>query len=250
MRLKIHYSLIIILIALFFTPYLKIYLFLYLFLILHELGHLYFLKKFKFQVESITLYPFGGFILYDNLKNTCLKEELLINSSGIIINIIIYIIFKKLTIDSYLLYFCKIMILFNLLPIYPLDGFRIYQNILSYVFSYKFVLKITSIISMISLGIFIIYFIMNFNFQMILMGIIFLFDNIKYYQAKSMNYNAFLLNKYLFPKNLKKHYLSDNIPLDEYFFKGKNNDYYSDIKYLNEQKILHKRFHHFLNKNG
>ena len=110
----------------------------YFILIVHELGHYILFKYYNINVNKITLYPYGGMIDNNMLINTNSKKVLIISFGGIFIQIILYLIiyllFKVGFIDynfykmfvSYNLY----IILFNLIPIYPLDGFKILNSVL------------------------------------------------------------------------------------------------------------------------
>jgi len=113
--------------------------------ILHELGHSLVAMHFNINVKEIILLPIGGVaeLLYLP-KNP--KREFLIAIAGPMVNIIIILIslsilllFKSLSINNYLLYYILIytikingiMFLFNLLPVFPLDGGRIYRSYLT-----------------------------------------------------------------------------------------------------------------------
>ena len=59
-------------------------------IILHETGHIIFLKYFQVPITKLTIYPFGGLIKTNKLINFSPLKELLI-SIGISINKTIFI---------------------------------------------------------------------------------------------------------------------------------------------------------------
>ena len=114
-------------------------------LIIHELGHFTTAKLLKFNVKKIIIYPFGGITIIEDLINKDINEELLIATSGIIAQFLFYLLIIYLNkeglirdkvLDIYTTYNTG-MILFNLLPIYPLDGSKILNLILSKYFNYN-----------------------------------------------------------------------------------------------------------------
>ena len=68
----------------------------FIIIIIHETGHLIFLKTFKVLVTKLTIYPFGGLIKTDKLINFSPLKELLISIGGIINQLILYIFFFNL----------------------------------------------------------------------------------------------------------------------------------------------------------
>lgn len=116
----------------------------------------------------LNLSIFGGlaFLDYDNFKK---EERILLFISGIIGNILLIIIFK----DKQMIYYNLLLVIFNLLPIYPLDGFNILKEF-SF-FNYK-IYKVIFII--ISLFLFIVTIITK-SFGIMLILIFLIIKNIK-----------------------------------------------------------------------
>ena len=187
------------------SGYYKDIIIIYFILIIHELGHYTIMKLYKINVYSITLYPYGGMIKSNMLINTNSKKTLIISLGGIIFQIILIIILTllnnlniinnnlfKLFIDNNIY-----IIMFNLIPIYPLDGFKIINSILELIFNYKKSIQLTFFINIISLIIFFIYlYIKNINNYLI---IIFLLINLINY-IKEIKYiiNKFYIERYLY----------------------------------------------------
>ena len=137
----------------------------FLIIIIHETGHLFFLKTFQVSVTKLTIYPFGGLIKTNKLINFSPIKELLISLGGILNPLILYILFfylyKYSFINTYsynlFLSINTSLILFNIIPIYPLDGYIILNSLLNLIIPYLKSNIISLIISIITLIIFILY---------------------------------------------------------------------------------------------
>jgi stage IV sporulation protein FB len=118
--------------------------------LLHEGGHIFALLLFKGELQKITLTVVGGIIDVNDYKLNNL-QNLIVSLSGITINVLIILIIKNIYIDSaikeVILSYNKLMIAFNLLPIYPLDGFRIIEVFLNMVFDYEYAQDLSTIVS-------------------------------------------------------------------------------------------------------
>ena len=177
----------------------------YFILIVHELGHYILFKYYKINVNKITLYPYGGMIDNNMLINTNSKKVLIISLGGIFIQIVLYLIIYLLFKISFIEYnFYKMfvsynlyIILFNLIPLYPLDGFKILNSVLELVLSFKLSLKISIIFNFVFIILFFLYlYIFNINNYVI---VIFLLCNLINY-IKSIKYiiNKFYLERMIY----------------------------------------------------
>lgn len=129
---------------------------------------------------------------------------------------------------------------FNLLPIYPLDGGKLVNILLSSKISFKKSLSVTLIISSITLFIFTIYFIFN-NFSLnIIIVISFLIYKISYeWKNKKYTMDKFLLERYLYKHSFKKRKEVNSI--DE-FMRNKNHIVKINNKYYTEKDALYNKF--------
>lgn len=177
----------------------------YFILIVHELGHYILFKYYNINVNKITLYPYGGMIDNNMLINTNSKKVLIISLGGIFIQIVLYLIIYLLFKIGFIEYnFYKMfvsynlyIILFNLIPIYPLDGFKILNSVLELVLSFKLSLKISIIFNFVFIILFFLYlYIFNINNYVI---VIFLLCNLINY-IKSIKYiiNKFYLERMIY----------------------------------------------------
>lgn len=206
-------------------------------LIVHDLGHIIFLKIFKIKINDIIILPFGS-IINSNLKlNTNSYQIFLISIAGVIFQIILSLIMNLLfnlgLINNISInifnYYNKLIILFNLIPINSLDGSKILRSIIECILSYLTTLKIINIISIISIIILIKYNLNNFSsFIIIIYLIIKVIDNLK--NTKYI-YHNFLIERYLYKINHHKIKHINNI---KNMYKNK----YNYINNIPEEKYL------------
>ena len=144
MRFKIDLKIFLFIIIFYFTKQLEVYGTIMIFAILHELGHLFAGILNGMRPEKLEIKPYGISILFKlfpkdyNVKvgsgNKLEIKKIIIALAGPITNLILIFIFLNFPIENrikQLIIFSNILlILFNLLPIYPLDGGRIIKGIL------------------------------------------------------------------------------------------------------------------------
>lgn len=125
----------------FITGYFKAYTIYTLIILIHELGHIFAGVVLRWPISKVTIYPFGCMTTFNNKINSSGIEEFLILIYGPLFQILFNMIYPT----SYH-YF---ILVFNLLPIYPLDGskilFLLFNKITSYYYSYIYVYVISYI---------------------------------------------------------------------------------------------------------
>ena len=219
-----------------FSGYIKNILIIFIIIFIHELGHILFIKLFKYKIINIDIYPFGGYIKIDKMINTSINKDILITLGGIILQLVLYINTCKYYLFSY---YNLIIIIFNLLPIIPLDGSKLLNLLLEKKYSYYLSYKLNIIISSIFLIIFIIYnYLYNLDNYIIILFLIFkLLESLKYYKYL---YNRFLLERYLY--NIEYKYIKYNSnSLKDLKKETKHYFKYKD-SYLNERVFLKEKF--------
>lgn len=184
-----------------------------------------------YKLDQIKFYPYGGVTLFKANYNKSLKSEMLVLLMGPIFQVIGYLILKQFILYDYLSLYHYTLLIFNLLPIYPLDGGKLVNILFNYRFNYKrsFYLSFYTSIIMIVLLIIYSFVIWNFNFTMIL--IVLIIKLIKIYKDFDYVYNSFLLERYL------HHYKFKDIKCigdENSFFRDKSHI----IKMMNEDKFL------------
>lgn len=176
--------------------YFKNYIIIFLIVIFHEICHLLMAYFFHFDIKSMTLFPFGAYLDIPYFGQYHVIKEILVVTVGPLSHIIIYaiLLYIKPWIGPYsfhyALYFNKIMFLFNWLPIYPLDGYKLFLLLLSFVLPYKFTMQCASILS-ISLITVVIY--LSLSPQTLLIFIFLIVLQISHIQRLNQRYVAFLL---------------------------------------------------------
>lgn len=214
-------------------------------LLIHELGHYTTAKLLKFKVLKIIIYPFGGITKINDLINKDINEEILVATSGVIYQFIFYLIIVYLnhiniirdyTLDIYTLYNNQI-IAFNLMPIYPLDGAKIVNLLLSKFFNYNLSNKLTIIISLISMFIFLLIKSYNHNYSYIMVLSVLIIYNYKFIKQLKYIYNKFLLERYLYNISYPKIKIITNgnkmYKNNSHIIKV-NNNYITEKKYLSK----------------
>ena len=175
MHIKIDIKIFAFLILFCITRQIEIYVLLMIFAILHELGHLVAGMCLKLKPKKIELNPFGLSVTFEgigsNFKANTQVNKILIAIAGPFVNLICVILAFVLPIgeiSTSVVYSNLILMLVNLIPVYPLDGGRILKCVLHMKFGYFEACKMTNKIS-------------NFIVILLTMGaslMIFYFENI------------------------------------------------------------------------
>lgn len=175
----------------------KDFMFITIIIFIHEIGHILGAVIYKWKIEKIVILPFGGITIFNELLNRRIFEELIIVILGPLFQIVFtYIININIKLNNNLfLYYSNIILIFNLLPIIPLDGSKLFNLFTDYLFPYKKSYLITLYNSFILLFIFLIYTIFNFNLIILLMIIFLSIKNIKEYNNRNYRFNKFILER-------------------------------------------------------
>ena len=153
MKFRIDLKIFILVILFFITNQIKIYAMIMLFAIIHEFGHLFSGILLGMRPTKIEVKPFGVSIDFDitrkdyNIKirkgNLLEVKKIFVALAGPITNILIItilILFNIFNINYYdkmIMIFSNVtLIIFNIFPIYPLDGGRILKSLI-YIFKGK-----------------------------------------------------------------------------------------------------------------
>lgn len=126
MRIRIDLKIFIFLIIFYFTNQIRMYLIIMLFSILHEMGHIMAGLILKMKLEKIELMPFGLSVSFSKGFTTNIKE-IFVALAGPIMSLALAIIGSEFEV---IVYSNILICLFNLIPLYPLDGGRIIKGIL------------------------------------------------------------------------------------------------------------------------
>ncbi len=204
----------------------------------HELGHFLSAKLLNWKVDKIYIFPLGGITVFNDYINKKPIETFIVTIMGPIFQIIITCFFAKY--DSTIVNFSTFLLLFNLLPIVPLDGSKLMGLVLNYYFCLKSSIKILLFFSYLLTIILIIFFFFRSYSIIVFISLIIIFfklndenKNVKYY------YNKFLIERYLFDFKYKKSSLIDNI---NKMFKYRNNIFNNKNIIMSEKEYLKNYF--------
>lgn len=233
-KIEFHYSYVIVAFGLVITGhFINLIIFTSL-IIVHEIGHAITSRIMNYKIDKIIIYPYGGFTKLDTKINTRIENDLLVALSGVFMQSIYFgIIFflyknnivREYTFNLFFLYH-KSMIIFNLLPIYPLDGAKIVNLILSKFICFNTSNYISIVISFITIIIFLFSDYYEKNYSIILVVGVLMQNIYKFYKDISFIYNRFILERYLF--NFK----------------------YNDKKIIKDKNKMYKNKLHIFNNNG
>lgn len=204
---------------------------------IHELGHLIACLCFKVEVKKITILPFGFNLQLKDYVELKPIQELIIYMAGpamYFFNAILLSFLYQKHIFSEVTYLFAMngnlaINLFNLLPIYPLDGFRILNSALQMFTPYKQSLKFSCIFS---LFIFLGLLIYNF-YQPQIVITIFLFV-MQWQYIKEIPH---LYRRFLYSKTSNKKYKKFKILKNYNMYKNKNNYKIEKEHILDDRKI-------------
>lgn len=242
--LKFHpFTLFFLLIA-FFTGYFKYVIYLMSLIFIHELGHVSAGIICEWNIKKIVLLPFGGMTYFEEKLNRPVLEELFIVLLGPIYQILFYFLLCILGFKTDLLininYF---LLIFNLLPIYPLDGAKIvlllFEKFFSYYNSHIYIILISLITLIINL--------FFYNDLLYIMIFIFLLYKVISLREEIKDiFFKFLLERYLYRFSFRK---KKNINK----LKSMKRDYYHifkiNDKLIEEKDILELYFGQIENSN-
>ena len=165
MRFKIDLKIFLFLIIFYFTKQIHIYALIMIFAFIHELGHLLAGILCGMRPEKLEIKPYGvsvSFKLFPkdyNIKigksNKLEVKKILVALAGPVTNLLIIIVSPNLPLEFFkkLMIICSniLITIFNLIPIYPLDGGRITKSILNITFGKRKAEKYINNISFITL---------------------------------------------------------------------------------------------------
>ena len=177
-----------------FTGNFKKFIIITLITIFHEIGHIIVSILFKFKIEKIVIVPFGLITIFNKPINTKIYKDLIITLMGPLFQFLLFFIIK----DEKVLSINYNLLLINLIPIIPLDGSKLLNILFELIFPLKFSYMLSLFVSLIILFSF-----LKLNLTVILVVLIYLINNIKYYKNFKIYFNKFLLERYLYDYNFK-----------------------------------------------
>lgn len=157
MSIKINLNVFLFVLLFILTNQIELYALVMLFALIHELGHLLCGIILDFEVENFEIMPLGFSVEFKpNVKdynkkimksNILTVKKLCINLAGPMANFIIIIVAYLFKLQDIIIFSNLIILIINMIPIYPLDGGRVLKNVLKLLLGNQKALKCTNTIS-------------------------------------------------------------------------------------------------------
>jgi stage IV sporulation protein FB len=214
--------------------------------LIHELGHVFFFYMFNYKVDSVVIYPFGGVSKVNKRVHERIYKDVIVSLGGIMFQVLLWFVFYLLyncsfivrsTYDMFVTYNFRI-VLFNLIPIIPLDGSKLLFALCTKYLSFKKSYYMMVVVGSVSLVLFVLY---NFIFKLNDL-IIYIFLIISLYDV--IRESKYVINKFYLERVLYDNYYDgiiykakiDDMRLNKYYYFEDSNKYISEKKYLIKNK--------------
>ena len=206
----------------------------------HELFHVFCARIFNLKIKNINVLPIGCFASIEKLEYAPRKEQLIILLLGPFSFFFTSAIIKFVTINEFinkdlyleLMQANLLIMIFNLLPIEPLDGGKILKIFLSSIFDEYKAIKINAILgivfAIIISGILI-------KIHQYIFAVTLLFFGIKNMINIKKDYKKFLCERLIHKPNYQ---LKDKVNNELVLYRYKNNYSLNGLNLLTENKII------------
>ncbi len=175
-------------------------------IIIHELGHIGMALFFRWKINKVMFWPFGGVMETDDYFTRPNKEEFIVVLAGPLQHVWMhFLLLYFLEAGTFSPYFIEYaltynvtLFLFNLLPIYPLDGGKLVLLLLSYSFPFRKVIPYTVILSVasITIGFSVLYYFHWLTFHTLLLACFLLLENRLEWKQQQYIFLRHLMTRY------------------------------------------------------
>lgn len=241
-KINFHFLFYIVSIICILTGLLKDFLMITYLIITHEAGHVLASLFFHWNIKSVTIYPFGGMTILEDDINRPLKEEFWIMIMGPIFQIMFFTILYYFIPSSLLKQYHYALLLFNLLPIYPLDGGKLLLILFHKFFSFSFTYTCIYFFSFLE-NFFFLFFVITekLSFLFFFIFLILLKDIYTNFKQRKYLFHKFLLERYLYSYSFSKTKRIHGLKLQK-MSKEKYHLFQTNEKVYFEEEILRKLF--------
>lgn len=237
-KIEIGISLIPFLIIILLTGYYKLFFTYFIIVFIHELGHVIAASVFNIKVNKININIFGCSASLEDYKYLDFYKQILILLAGPLTYFISSFIIDKLYLNEVIslvtyykaVFTNKYVLIFNLLPILPLDGGRILKLIIERFFTFKVSKIISLCISFIFISLFIFY---TSECKQYLIYVFIMLNFISGVINIEKEWKHFLISRYYFVNRYKDKIHSKN---DLYVYK--DNYCIKEKHLLNEKQMI------------
>ena len=210
-------------------------------IIIHELGHFLCAKIFGIETDKIYIYPLGGISKFHMMINCNPIKEFMILIMGPIFQNIAFLIlsffFSKEIVSPYHIG----ILVFNLLPIYPLDGGKLFNLGINVFIPFRKSFQISIVISYV-IAVVILFMNHHLSINMILTYVFLLFLIRKEELRIPLYYHKFLLERFLYSISFSKKKL---IFHSNSFYRYYYNILKDGEKQIGEKEFLYKKYGNF-----
>ena len=235
-KIRFNYVTLYLLLIALLCGYIKYALYVLFIVLFHEMGHAFIATFLGYSVINIELFPFGGVSKIDKPLNTPIIHDLLIAVFGVFFQLILSLLGLLLHVDYFFLQINQIILIFNLLPIIPLDGSKILFEIFCLFSSFKKAIKHYYLSSIFFLVVY-----LFFNYKYILSNYLiiglFIYKTIEVIKNRKIIYHKFIMERCLYNNLIFKRVKNNNEKIEN-FQKDVKYYYLIDSKLITDKEYL------------
>lgn len=235
---KIHLFFYIFMFVFLFTGHILEFLIFSGIIFVHEIGHIVFGLIFSWKIDKVVVLPFGCLTIFNTFINTSLLEQFIVTLMGPLFQVLFFLgIDFIFDLPDWVGFYNYLLLGFNLLPIYPLDGSKLLYVFLCLIFPFKFSHLFILFVSL-AIIIFLV-FIFSFDFLLYLVLLFLCFKIYIEFRNHRFIFNRFLFERYLYKFNFKR---VKTVRFLDSMFLNCRHLFYDGEKYVSEREKLIKMF--------
>ncbi len=238
-KIQIHYFYYLVALLSILTGQFRDFVVFSLLIMIHEFGHVIAALYYNWNIEKIIILPFGGITIFNEHLNKPLKEEFIILIMGPLCQTLFYFLAYNLKPNFNLTNYHYALLIFNLLPIIPLDGSKLINIICNKIFPFKRSHLLLIYVSFVAFLIILLYNITNLIIILILMFL--LIKIILEYRDHKYIFNKFLIERTLYKFNFKKTKIIKGPKLSK-MYRGYKHLFFINKNFYKEEEVLRKKF--------